>query len=214
MEELIVVVFQFIIEIRVRVASDVGRPMGRLIVSMNLSLDGYIEAQGQDDGSWLRIDEEVHRVFNELAAGADAFLYGRKVYEVMIPYWPDTAEDPAKPAHEREYARLWVAKPKVVVSKSLQETRWNTRVVSADVVEAVERLKTESKGYVLCYGGAQLVSVLQERGLVDEYSLFIHPSALGAGVSFFRGRVALKLVDVRRFEQGALALRYASSRDV
>jgi hypothetical protein len=41
--------------------------MGRLIVSMNLSLDGYIEAQGQDDGSWLRIDEEVHRVFNELA---------------------------------------------------------------------------------------------------------------------------------------------------
>jgi dihydrofolate reductase len=56
--------------------------MGRLIVSMNVSLDGFIEARGQDDGSWLRIDEEVHRAFNELAAGADVFLYGRKVYEV------------------------------------------------------------------------------------------------------------------------------------
>ena len=60
--------------------------MAQLIVSMNLSMDGYIEAQGQDDGSWLRIDEAVHRAFNELAASAEAFLYRRKVYEVMIPY--------------------------------------------------------------------------------------------------------------------------------
>jgi dihydrofolate reductase len=58
--------------------------MGRLIVSMNVSLDGYVQAPGQDDGAWLRIDEEVHQVFNELAARADVFLYGRKVYEVMI----------------------------------------------------------------------------------------------------------------------------------
>ena len=58
--------------------------MGRLIVSMNLSLDGYIEGPGREDGSWVRIDEEVHRHVNRLAAGADALLYGRKVYEVMI----------------------------------------------------------------------------------------------------------------------------------
>jgi dihydrofolate reductase len=184
--------------------------MGRLIVSMNLSLDGCIEAQGQDDGSWLRIDEEVHRAFNELAAGADAFLYGRKVYEVMIPYWPDAAEDAAKPAYEREYGQLWVKKPKLIISTSLNETRWNTRVLSAGALEEVARLKRESKDYVLCYGGAQLVSTLQERGLVDEYALFIHPSALGAGVPFFRGRVALELLDVRRFGQGALGLRYSS----
>lgn len=184
--------------------------MGRLIVSMNLSLDGYIEAQGQDDGSWLQIDEEVHRVFNELAAGADAFLYGRKVYEVMIPYWPDAAEDTTKPAYERAYGRLWVEKRKVVVSTSLTELGWNTRVVSADVIEEVARLKRESDGYVLCYGGSQLVTTLQERHLVDEYVLFMHPAALGAGVPFFRRPLGLKLLDVRRFEQGALGLRYSS----
>jgi dihydrofolate reductase len=184
--------------------------MGRLIVSMNVSLDGYIEAQGQDDGSWLQIDEEVHRVFNELAAGADALLYGRKVYEVMIPYWPEAAEDTAKPACEREYGRLWVEKPKVVVSTSLTEPGWNTRVVSADVIEEVARLKRESDGYVLCYGGGQLVTMLQEHYLVDEYALFVHPAALGAGVPFFRRALGLKLLDVRRFEQGALGLRYAS----
>lgn len=188
--------------------------MGRLIVSMNLSLDGYIEAQGEDNGSWLRIDEEVHRAFNELAAGAAAFLYGRKVYEVMIPYWPDTAEDASRPAHEREYAKVWVVKPKVVVSTSLTESRWNTRVVTADAIEAVARLKRESRAYVLCYGGGQLVSALQERGLVDEYALFVHPSALGAGVPFFRQRLALDLLEVRRFKQGVLGMRYASAGGV
>jgi dihydrofolate reductase len=188
--------------------------MGRLVVSMNVSLDGYIEAQGQDDGTWLRIDEEVHHVFNELAARADAFLYGRKVYEVMIPYWPDAAEDPAKPAYERDYGRLWVEKPKVVVSSSLTEPAWNTRVVAAGVLEEVAHLKRETKGYLLCYGGAQLVTALQEHNLVDEYALFVHPAALGAGVPFFRRTVGLKLLDVRRFELGALGLRYSSVSDV
>jgi hypothetical protein len=89
--------------------------MGRLIVSMNMSLDGYISAQAPDDGSWLRIDEEVHRSFNELAAGADAFLYGRKVFEAMIPYWPDAIGDATKPAYEREYGRLWVAWCRIAV---------------------------------------------------------------------------------------------------
>jgi dihydrofolate reductase len=188
--------------------------MGRLIVSMNLSLDGFIEAQGQDDGSWLRIDEEVHGAFNELATGADAFLYGRKVYEVMIPYWPDAAEDSTKPVYEREYGRLWVEKPKVVVSSSLTTPRWNTRVVAADALEEVARLKQVKQGYLLCSGGSQLVTALQERDLVDEYALFVHPAALGTGVPFFRRSAGLKLVDVRRFELGALGLRYRSLTDV
>ncbi|WP_420426820.1 dihydrofolate reductase family protein [Algiphilus sp.] len=183
--------------------------MGRLIVSMNVSLDGYIEAQGHDDGAWLRIDEEVHRAFNELAVRADAFLYGRKVYEVMIPYWPDAAEDPTKPAYEREYGRLWVEKRKVVVSSTLTGPAWNTRVVAADAIKGVAHLKRETEGYLLCYGGAQLVTALQEHGLVDEYALFMHPAALGAGVPFIRRTVCLKLLDVRRFELGALGLRYS-----
>jgi dihydrofolate reductase len=159
----------------------------------------------------VRIDEEVHRAFNELAAGAEAFLYGRKVYEVMIPYWPDAVEDATKPAHEREYARLWVETPKVVFSTSLKETRWNTRVVPANALDEVGRLKGESNGYLLCYGGTQFLSALQQRGLVDEYALFVHPCALGAGMPFFRQRIEMRLVDVRRFGIGVLALRYAVS---
>jgi len=188
--------------------------MGRLIISMNVSLDGFISAPGEDDGSWLRIDEEVHRSFNELAAGADMFLYGRKVYEVMIPYWPDAIADATRPVHEREYGRLWVEKPKVVFSTSLREARWNTRVVANNALEEVERLKRESTGDLLCYGGGQFASELQRRRLVDEYALYVHPAALGAGVPLFRERVTLTLADVRRFGTGVLALRYSAAKPV
>ena len=82
--------------------------MAQLIVSMNLSLDGYIEAQGQDDGSWLRIDEAVHRAFNELAASAESVLYGLEVNEV-ISERPDAAGDATKPALERVRA-IWIEK--------------------------------------------------------------------------------------------------------
>lgn len=183
--------------------------MAHLIVSMNLSLDGYIEAQGEDDGSWLSIDEEVHVAFNQLAAGASEFLYGRKVYEVMPPYWPDAATDPTRPDHEREYGRIWVEKPKVVVSTSLQESRWSTRVVPSEALAEVARLKAESSTYVLCYGGAQLAEHLEANDLVDEYALFIHPVALAGGAPFFRQRTSLELTDHRRFQNGALLLRYA-----
>lgn len=183
--------------------------MARLVVSMNLSLDGYIEAHGGDDGSWLSIDEEVHIAFNQLGAGASAFVYGRKVYEVMPPYWPGAAGDANRPAYERAYGRIWVDKPKLVVSSTLQESRWSTRVIEGEMLtDEVERLKRESESYVLCYGGAQLVSTLAASGLVDGYALFVHPTPLAAGVPFFRARTNLKLADVRRFQNGCLGLRY------
>lgn len=128
----------------------------------------------------------------------------------MIPYWPDAAEDAAKPAYEREYGRLWIDTPKVVVSTSIKEPNWNTRVVSSDVFCEIERLKQKSENYVLCYGGSQLVTALQEHNLVDEYALFIHPAALGGGVPFFCRALSLQLLGVHRFDQGVLALRYSS----
>jgi hypothetical protein len=67
----------------------------------------------------------------------------------MIPYWPDAAEDMEKPAYEREYGQIWCEKPKIVVSTTIKEAGWNTRVISADVFDEVARLKRETKGYIL-----------------------------------------------------------------
>jgi dihydrofolate reductase len=183
--------------------------MGRLIVSMNLSVDGYIEGPGREDGSWVRIDEEAHTHINRLAAGADALLYGRKTYEVMIPYWPDAAEDASKPPYEIEFGRIWTSKPKVVFSTTLKEARWNTRVVEHGVAEQVARLKRETPNYLLSFGGADVASTLQQHGLIDEYQLFVHPSVFGSGVAFFRHSADLELLDARTFKTGVVALRYA-----
>ena len=196
--------------IRTHTVARRGDDMARLIVSMNLSLDGYIEGPGREDGSWVRIDEEVHAHVNRLADGADALLYGRKVYEVMIPYWPDAAEDASKPAYEMEFGRIWTSKPKVVFSTTMKEARWNTRVVSHGVVEEVERLKREAPNYLLSFGGADVASTLQQHGLIDEYQMFVNPSVFGSGVPFFRHPADLKLVDTHVFKTGMVALRYAT----
>lgn len=185
--------------------------MGRLIVSMNLSVDGYIEGPGREDGSWVRIDEEVHRHVNRLAAGADALLYGRKVYEVMIPYWPDAAEDASKPAYEIEFGRIWMSKPKVVFSTTLKEARWNTRIVDHGLSEEVARLKRETSNDLLSFGGADVAATLQQHGLIDEYHLLVNPSVFGSGVPFFRHSMDLKLLDARKFKTGMVALRYATA---
>lgn len=185
--------------------------MGRLIVSMNLSVDGYIEGPGREDGSWVRIDEEVHTHVNRLAAGADALLYGRKVYEVMIPYWPDAAEDASKPAYEVEFGRIWTSKPKVVFSTTLKEARWNTRIVDDGLSEEVARLKRETSNYLLSFGGADFASTLQQHGLIDEYQLFVNPSIFGSGVPFFQHPADLELLDARAFKTGMVALRYATA---
>lgn len=186
--------------------------MGRLTVSMNLSLDGFMAAPGEDDGSWLRIDAPMHRAFNELAAGAAAFVYGRKVFEYMVPYWPDAVGDATKPDYEREYGGIWVDKPKLVASRTMREAGWGTRIVADDAVQEVGRLRAATDGYVLCYGGAEFVTALQRAGLVDEYVLFVHPTVLGSGLSFFRDRVDLELAGLRQFPTGSLQLRYGVSR--
>jgi len=178
---------------------------------MNLSLDGYIEGPGSEDGSWVRIDEEVHTHVNQLAGGADALLYGRKVYEVMIPYWPDAAEDASIPAYEIEFGRIFVSKPKIVFSTTMKEARWNTRIVDHGLVEEVARLKRETPGYLLSFGGADVASTLQEQRLIDEYQLFVNPSVFGSGVPFFRRPIDLKLVETRAFKTGMVALRYSTA---
>jgi dihydrofolate reductase len=78
------------------------------------------------------------------------------------------------------------------------------------VLGEVERLKRESSGDILCHGGSQLASTLQAGGLVDEYALFVHPTALGAGKPFFRERVPLRLLDQRRFKNGTFCVHYGA----
>jgi dihydrofolate reductase len=181
----------------------------RLVYGMQLSLDGYIEGPN-GDLSWNRVDEELHRHFNEQEREAELLLYGRRLYELMAAYWPTARDDESLPDYMREYSEIWRSKPKVVFSGTLEGVEWNSRLVKGPVGEEVARLKAEHDGS-LSVGGATLAGELIALGLVDEFQLYLTPVILGGGKSMF-GPVPestdLRLVETRTFASGVVLLRY------
>jgi dihydrofolate reductase len=183
--------------------------MGRLIYSMNVSLDGYVAAP--DGGlDWGIVDEEIHTWWADRMREADAVVWGRKVYELMVAYWPTAESDPAATSAMLEFARSTNPKPKVVFSTTLDQVSWNGRLVKGDVGGVLARLRDEFAGD-LVLGGPTLAAQFVRAGLIDEYRLVVHPAILGGGLPFFPGLerpIGLRLTDQRRFESGAVYLGY------
>jgi dihydrofolate reductase len=182
--------------------------MRRLIYSFGVSLDGFIAGpNGEID--WAAPDEELHRFHNQQARELGAHLYGRRLYEVMRP-WETREEDPSAPEQELEFARIWKATPKIVISRTLETVEGNARLVRDDAAEEVARLKQEP-GKDLAVGGAGLASTFINRGLIDEYGLFVSPVVLGGGTPYFPAldqRIDLELAETRTFGSRVVYLRY------
>jgi dihydrofolate reductase len=184
-------------------------PMGKLIYTMNVSLDGYVESP--DGGlEWSTVDDEVHAWFTEELRPIDASLYGRRLYETMAAYWPTGESDPAGNEVTREFARVWNATPRFVFSTTLGEVQWNSRLVQGDVGEALARIRDEFDGD-LEVGGPTLAAEFIRRGLVDEYRLVVHPVFLGAGKPYFPPLdepLRLRPIDTHRFTSGVVYHAY------
>ncbi len=183
--------------------------MARLVYSMFASVDGYIEAPGHDIG-WSVPDEELHAYANDEARASSVFLYGRRLYELMAQFWPTADAGPDTPEVIADFARVWRDKPKVVFSRTLTEVAWNSRLVRDDPATEIARLKRELDGELSVGGPTLAASVID---LVDEFRLFLHPVALGAGTPFFPDRrLPLRLIDTKTFGSGVVLLRYELSR--
>jgi dihydrofolate reductase len=182
--------------------------MRKLVYSTSLSLDGYIDASAGDP-SWVFPDEELHSHFNEVEREVDTLLYGRRMYELMVEFWPTADQDPSAPSFVLDYAKLWKPVHKVVFSSTLQTVDWNSRLVRGDPVAEVASLKAQS-GRSLGVGGLALASTLASAGLIDEYRLYYVPIFLGAGKAAFsqiQNRVRLRPVETRTFASGTVLLR-------
>ena len=182
--------------------------MGRLIYSAITSLDGYV---ADEDGNfdWSAPDEEVHSFVNELERPVGTYLYGRRMYDVMV-YWETAPTVSGEPRPVLEYARIWQAADKIVYSRTLEApASARTRVEREFDPEAVRRLKTEAE-HDISVGGPNLAAQAIEAGLVDELHLFVSPVVVGAGTRALpdRARVELELVDQRRFDNGTVHLQY------
>jgi dihydrofolate reductase len=182
--------------------------MRKVIYVTSLSFDGYIEATAGDP-SWDIPDEQLHRHFNELEQDIDTHLYGRRMYDLMVAYWPTADQNPSAPPYVLEYAHIWNAVLKVVFSKTLETVDWNSRLIRGDAAAEVAALKTQS-GKNMSVGGLGLASALAAAGLIDEYRFYYVPILLGSGKAAFSElgqRVQLQPVETRTFASGTVLVR-------
>ena len=182
--------------------------VGELIYSAIASLDGYIEdADGNFD--WAEPDEEVHAFVNDLERSAGTYLYGRRMYEMMVGWETDPTLAQQSP-HMRDFAEIWQAADKVVYSKTLENVSTvRTRIERDFDPETVRQMKASADRDLLV-GGPGLAAHAFEAGLVDECQLFLTPIVVGGGKRSLPDdvRLELELLDEHRFGNGVVYLRY------
>lgn len=184
--------------------------MRRIVQSMSVSLDGFMEGPDHDI-SWHLVDEEVHAHFNEELRAMSAFLDGRVTWELMAGFWPTADQDPAAPPAVAEFAGIWRDMPKYMYSTTVRHAGWNTTVRPLVDADDVRAMKAEPGGD-MAVGGARLGAEFTRLGLTDEYRLYVNPVVLGAGTPFFADtRPDLRLVETRAFGNGVVMLRYAAA---
>jgi dihydrofolate reductase len=180
--------------------------MRKLIYGINLSTDGCC------DHTKFSGCEETHEFFTSLMQDVDLIIYGRKTYELMVPYWPDIAKNKSGDEEENKFAQTFDAIDKVVFSQSLDKVEGNTKLIRSNLAEEVLSLKNES-GKDISIGGVDLPSQLMALGMIDEFYFLVHPVIVGQGRRLFdnaslQQQLNLKLVDSKAFKSGCIALHY------
>jgi dihydrofolate reductase len=181
--------------------------MATLVYSAITSLDGFVaDRDGRFD--WSVPDAEVHRHINDLHRDVGTYLYGRRLYDVLVAW--ETMDTAAEPPEVQDYARQWRAAHKVVYSTTVTEPRSaRTQVEPAFDPEAVRRLLAGSAHDVLI-GGPHLAAHAFRAGLVGEVHLFVSPVLVGGGTRALPRdvRIDLDLVGVQRFGNGVVHLHH------
>src|SRR5262245_17721863 len=191
--------------------------MSKLLVTTFLSLDGVMQAPGGPDedpsdgfkqGGWLVpfADEDMMRLVVDWIGNADAFLLGRRTYEIFATHWPRVT-DPSDVV-----ARALNTLPKYVVSRTLNKMEWkNSARIKGDVVEEILKLKQRPGREIQAHGSGVLARTLIQNDLVDIYRLWSFPVVLGHGRRLFGTDFApatLKLVDSQTTRSGAVIHTY------
>jgi dihydrofolate reductase len=181
--------------------------MRKVIYAINLTVDGCCDHTKQS------VDEEKLEYFTQLTREAGLQVFGRKTYQLMVPYWPDVAKNQSSTRADKAFADAFESTRKVVFSRSLDSAEdGNTRIVSTNLRDEILRLKQE-EGKDILVGGVDIPSQLMELGLVDEYRFVVGPVIAGEGRRLFEGvslpeKLQLNLIETKIFKSGSVALRY------
>jgi dihydrofolate reductase len=182
--------------------------MRNVIYTINITLDGCI-----DHTKFNPAEDLLEHYTSLLRDDAGVLVYGRKTYQLMVPYWPDIAKSQSETKADIEFAQAFDSKKLVVFSRSLDSVEGkNTRIVRMNLHDEILKLKQEP-GKNILVGGVDIPSQLIELGLIDEYRFVVMPIIAGAGRRLMEGvnlpqKLQLKLVESKTFKSGCVALRY------
>ncbi len=185
--------------------------MRKVVFAINISTDGYCDHR---DGI---ADDENLGYHTRVLRNSDLILFGRKTYQLMVPYWPDVARNQSAGEASNEFARVFDALDMVVFSRTLKDVGGNnTRIVRGNVAEEVLALK-QQPGKNISVGGLSVASQLSERGLIDEYHFVVHPVVAGKGPRLFetvklQDRLLLDFIGSETLQSGVVALHYRKHR--
>ena len=195
--------------------------MRKLIVALQISVDGFIEGPNGELDWAMADDEETWQDVFEMLESVDTCILGRVMYPDYEQYWLAVLANPAgnlplsgKSATKNEiaYARWANETPHIVLSRTLGKVVWETTRIVRDL-EEVRKIKQQSGKNIYAVGGATLVSSLMNGGLVDELRLVVNPIVLGGGKALFKDvkeRQALKLVRAKPMKSGKVSLTYTT----
>ena len=167
-----------------------------------MTIDGFISGQnGEMDWMCFPWTEDIISYVKEITEPVDTIILGRKLAEGFIPYWENVAENPNNPDYEGGVTITTTQK--IVFSKTIEKSIWNnTEIANGDLVEEISKLKKQNGKDIIVYGGGTFVTSLINAGLIDEFHLFINPTAIGKGMAIFKGVQNLKLKIAKQFDCG------------
>ncbi|HEX8815130.1 MAG TPA: dihydrofolate reductase family protein [Terriglobales bacterium] len=181
--------------------------MRNVIYAINFTADGCVDHTKQG------VDDEKLAYFTQLVSEVGVQVFGRKTYELMVPYWPDVLKNPSESKADTDFARAFVSTKMVVFSRTLPAIEdKNTKIVHGNLRDEMLKLKQEP-GKPILVGGVDVASQLIQLGLVDEFRFVIGPILAGEGRRLLEGvnlpeKQQLKLVDSKSLKSGSVVLRY------
>lgn len=190
--------------------------MRKLKLQVQMTVDGYIGGpNGEMDWVFFNWTDDVKEYVKELMAPVDCIVLGRKLAQGFIPHWANVAANPDNP--DVAAGKIFTDTHKVVFTKTLEQAEWpNTVLAKGDLVEEITQLKQQPGKDIIAYGGATFVAALIQHGLIDDFHLFINPTAIGKGLAIFNEleqKQPLTLVKATPFDCGIVVLNYALKRD-
>ncbi len=186
--------------------------MRNLILSMMVSLDGFIEGPNREL-DWPIVDKEIDSYADDLLSTVDAILLGRRTYQLFVGFWPTATTE------EEIIADKMNEIPKFVFSRTLYKAPWgkwnSARLVRENIAEEVSNMKKQPGKNMVIFGGANLAQTFMQHDLIDEYRLLVQPIVLGSGTPLFKrgsDRIHLKLLKTQKFNSGVVGLYYQPAR--